>query len=306
MTPATVVLTGPGSGLGLELSRRLLVSTQVTLVVLARSLASVDAIRVDLRQEHAVRLRPLVCDMSDLGSVRSCAFRMRQDIRAGELQPPDALVLNAAVLHRDAWGVSADGIESTMATNAFGPHLLTALLSCELAPAARIVAVGSGVICPRWWHTSKSPQRGQMSVEQCEPHADGRVAYRSSKLALYFLCQTLGSIAPHDISISYFDPGLMPGTGIARHRNRLDRAYWQHVLPTIARLTGGASTTRSADALFRHLMIEDANFRGDYVRHDGLRRTDVVDTDPQALAQYFRVANEMCGLTTGDSASWWH
>jgi NAD(P)-dependent dehydrogenase (short-subunit alcohol dehydrogenase family) len=301
-----VLLTGPGSGLGLELSRKLLVNPQVTLVVLARSLASVDAIRADLRHDHAARLRPLVCDMSDLGSVRSCALRVRQDIRAGELQPLDALVLNAAVLHRDAWGVSADGIELTMATNAFGPHLLAALLSRDLACAARIVAVGSGVIYPRWWQKSKCPQRERVSAQQCEPHADGRVAYRSSKLALYLLCQILGSIAPRDISVSYFDPGLMPGTGIARHRNWLDRAYWQHVLPTMARLIGGGSIARSADALFRHLMIEEGSFRGDYVRHDGLRRTDVVDTGPRALADYFQLANEICGLSTGDSASWWH
>jgi NAD(P)-dependent dehydrogenase (short-subunit alcohol dehydrogenase family) len=300
-----VVLTGPGSGLGLELARKLLVETQVLLVVLARSHASVDALRVDLRDDQAARLRPVECDLSDLGSVRSCAMRIRHDIQAGELQPVDALVLNAAVLHRDAWGVSADGIELTMATNAFGPHLLTALLSRELGAAARIVAVGSGVICPRWWQKSNRWAGERVSAQQCRPHADGRIAYRSSKLALYFLCRILGSIAPQDMSISYFDPGLMPGTGIARHRNRVDRAYWQHVLPRVARLTGGGSIAQSADALFRHLMIEDGRFRGDYVRHDGVRRSDVVDADQQALDEYFRLANEICALDNDDSAEWW-
>jgi NAD(P)-dependent dehydrogenase (short-subunit alcohol dehydrogenase family) len=303
----TVVLTGPASGLGLHTSRLLLASTPAKLVVLVRSAASAAALRAGLPSEHAARLVPLVCDLSSFASVRSSASEISGRIRAGGLEPIDAIVLNAAVLRRDAKAVSADGIELAMATNALGPHLLVALLSRDLATRARIVAVGSGVIRRRWWRGLVPGRRPHPLplAQQCRPHNDGRAAYAFSKLALFLVCRALASRAPHSISVLYFDPGLMPGTGIARDRNSLDRAYWHHVLPYLARLNGGRSIARSADALVRQLMVEDQSFRGDYVGIDGVRRPDIDDAEPRAVADYFQSANEICGLTANEAASWW-
>jgi NAD(P)-dependent dehydrogenase (short-subunit alcohol dehydrogenase family) len=307
MTIRTVVLTGPGSGLGLHAARLLLARTPATLVVLTRSAAAAAAVHSDLTPELAARVVPLVCDVSSLASVRSSALELSGRIRSGELAPIEAIVLNAAVLRRDAYAVSADGIELTMATNALGPHLLVALLSRDLATTARVVAVGSGEILPRWWQRLRPAHRPPVLPleQQCRPHKNGRAAYASSKLALFFFCRALATVAPPGISISYFDPGLMPGTGIARDRNGLERAYWHHVLPYLAWLNGGRSIGRSADALARHLMIQNESFRGDYVGIGGVQRSDIDNADPGTVADYFRSANKICGVTADDTAPWW-
>ena len=41
-----------------------------------------------------------------------------------------------------------------------------------------------------------------------------------------------------------FDPGLMPGTGLARTQPALIRVAWKHLLPLMVRFIDGASTAK--------------------------------------------------------------
>lgn len=143
----TVVVTGPSiGGLGhhtaLELARR-----GARVVLAGRTPRKLDETVVAITEEvPAADVVPLVVDLSDLSSVRSAGAA------AQALGPIDVLVNNAGVM-----GVSGprtfDGFEMTMATNHFGPFLLTGLLLPQLAAAsadarrahgaARVVTVSS-------------------------------------------------------------------------------------------------------------------------------------------------------------------
>ena len=136
----TIVVTGPSlGGLGhhtaLELARR-----GARVVLAGRTPRKLDETAVAITDEvPAADVVPLVVDLSDLASVRSAGAA------AAALGPIDVLVNNAGVM-----GVSgprtADGFEMTMATNHFGPFLLTGLLLPQLAAAGaggRVVTVSS-------------------------------------------------------------------------------------------------------------------------------------------------------------------
>lgn len=136
----TIVVTGPSlGGLGhhtaLELARR-----GARVVLAGRTPRKLDETAVAITDEvPAADVVPLVVDLSDLASVRSAGAA------AAALGPIDVLVNNAGVM-----GVSgprtADGFEMTMATNHFGPFLLTGLLLPQLATAGaggRVVTVSS-------------------------------------------------------------------------------------------------------------------------------------------------------------------
>lgn len=139
LTGRTVVVTGPTvGGLGqftaLELARR------GARVVLAgrrpeRLAETRAAILGDVR---TAELDELVVDLSDLSSVRRAAAE------AAGLGPVHVLVNNAGVMgtpyHR-----TADGLELQLATNHFGPFLLTGLLLPQLVASedARVVSVSS-------------------------------------------------------------------------------------------------------------------------------------------------------------------
>lgn len=135
----TVVVTGVTiGGLGhhaaLELARR-----GARVVLAGRTPAKVEETEAEIRREVAdADLVTLQVDLADLTSVRRAADS------AASLGAIDVLLNNAGVMatpHR----LTADGLELQMATNHFGPFLLTGLLLPQLASsgAGRVVTVSS-------------------------------------------------------------------------------------------------------------------------------------------------------------------
>jgi NAD(P)-dependent dehydrogenase (short-subunit alcohol dehydrogenase family) len=135
----TIVVTGcTVGGIGhhtaLELARR-----GARVVLAGRSETKLaDTERAIREQAQHAALERLVVDLADLGSVRKAAAQ------AGSLGPIDVLVNNAGVM-APPYSRTVDGLESQLATNHFGPFLLTGLLLPQLVAsnAARVVTVSS-------------------------------------------------------------------------------------------------------------------------------------------------------------------
>ena len=68
-----------------------------------------------------------------------------------------------------------------------------------------------------------------------------------------------------------FDPGLMPGTELARERSALMRFAWKRAMPALRGVVAGVSSPeRSAGAMLRvALSLADAYESGDYVEFTG-------------------------------------
>jgi NAD(P)-dependent dehydrogenase (short-subunit alcohol dehydrogenase family) len=135
----TIVVTGPTiGGLGfhtaLELARR-----GARVVLAGRTPAKLDEAEQRIRDEvPAAELDRLVVDLSDLESVRHAGGQ------AATLGPIDVLVNNAGVMGTP-YQRTRDGLELQLATNHFGPFLLTGLLLPQLVASddARVVTVSS-------------------------------------------------------------------------------------------------------------------------------------------------------------------
>lgn len=135
----TVLVTGTTvGGLGqftaLELARR-----GARVVLAGRRAERVAETRAAILEEvPSATLESLVVDLSDLGSVRRAAAE------AAGFGPIDVLVNNAGVMGTP-YERTADGLELQMATNHFGPFLLTGLLLPQLVASgdATVVAVSS-------------------------------------------------------------------------------------------------------------------------------------------------------------------
>ncbi|PVG84289.1 short-chain dehydrogenase [Nocardioides gansuensis] len=125
-TGRTIVVTGPSLG-GIGYHTALELTRKGARVVLAgRSEEKLAAADAAIRKEvHDAALEHLVVDLADLSSVR------RAGAAAVVLGRIDVLVNNAGIMatpHR----LTVDGLESQMATNHFGPFLLTGLLLPQL------------------------------------------------------------------------------------------------------------------------------------------------------------------------------
>lgn len=125
---------GLGFHVALELARR-----GGRVVLAGRSQDNLDTARARITSEvPAADLETLVVDLADLDAVRRAA-----GVAAG-LGPIHCLVNNAGVMATPERR-TADGLDLQLATNHFGPFLLTGLLLPQLVAAgdARVVAVSS-------------------------------------------------------------------------------------------------------------------------------------------------------------------
>jgi len=138
-TGRTIIVTGTTvGGLGhftaLELARR-----GARVVLAGRTASKIADTESAIRTAvPTARLEQLTIDLSDLASVRSAAAA------ASSYGPIDVLVNNAGVMGT-SYTRTGDGLEMQLATNHFGPFLLTGLLLPQLVASGhgRVVAVSS-------------------------------------------------------------------------------------------------------------------------------------------------------------------
>lgn len=139
LTGKTAVITGPSlNGVGfhtaLEMAR---VGAQVVLA--GRTWSKLDAAEAAIRAEvSGARTEKVAIDLSDLTSVRAGAAAI------ADVAPVDVLVNNAGIMATPPER-TVDGLERQLATNHFGPFLLTGLLLPAIVEsgAGRVVTVTS-------------------------------------------------------------------------------------------------------------------------------------------------------------------
>ncbi|KAJ9616883.1 hypothetical protein H2200_000603 [Cladophialophora chaetospira] len=233
----SILITGGTTGVGFyaaaEIARN---CPDHCIVIASRKDAdqSAKAINDKLRQNN-VQFLPL--DLGDLKNVRSFVETWKEK----HFPPLSALILNAGLQFPHEIHYTADGFEATFGINHVGHALLFHLLQPYLAHEARIVITASGTHDPA--QKSGLPDAKYATAEELahptgkELTVDGRGRYSNSKLCnilwTYALARRLEKLPGKKWTVVAFDPGLMPGTGLAREYNAFLRFLWHHVLPPI-------------------------------------------------------------------------
>ena len=139
MSGKTCLITGGTSGIGKETAVGLAM-LGATVIIAGRDEARGAAAREQIRQRVPdAQAQVITADLSSLAEVRRLAEQILA--RYGRL---DVLVNNAGVISMRRQ-LTADGLETTFATNHLGPFLLTSLLSglLERSAPARVVTLSS-------------------------------------------------------------------------------------------------------------------------------------------------------------------
>ncbi|KAH7140009.1 hypothetical protein B0J13DRAFT_69541 [Dactylonectria estremocensis] len=239
----SVIVTGGTANLGYHAALTIAKSHPDYLVVLSSRSdkdKAADAINKSLGQDNAVFI-PL--DLASLANVREYAKQWKTK----GYPPIQMLLLNAGLQFPGALTKTMDGIEATFGVNHVGHALLFHLLCPHLADTARIVLTSSGTHDPAM--KSGLPDAVYDSAENlAHPPASmtnvpGRQRYASSKLANVLWAYALARRLPHrTMSVNAFDPGLMPGTGLAREGSGVEKFLWLRVMPCVMPLLRVAVT----------------------------------------------------------------
>ncbi len=170
-TGRRALVTGVTSGIGtktaLELAR-----AGAEVVLAARSQDKLRRTRAQLEdQVPGAVLREMLVDVSDMQSVRRAAERVH------EVGPIDVLVNNAGVMAPPHQRTD-DGFELQLATNHFGPFLLTGLLLPQLVDsgAGRVVAVASQAHRLARRAPLKDPRREPVRYSRWGSYAQSKLA----------------------------------------------------------------------------------------------------------------------------------
>ncbi|KAK9453677.1 hypothetical protein V1511DRAFT_489535 [Dipodascopsis uninucleata] len=237
MAERSVLVTGGTTGIGYYTSLRIArqyPSYQVILASRTDSQLSAATINKTLGQNNSSFMQ---LDLGSLKNVRAFA----DEWKAKKLPPIEFLFLNAGVQFAGDVSYSVDGFEETFAINHLGHALLFSLLYPYLADDARILVTSSGTHDPEQ-KTLIPDAKYNTAEELAHPKAktakNPRQRYSSSKLvnvlwsyALNRRLRIVNEKYAKNLTVADFDPGLMPGTKLARDAPLPIRVLFRYVMP---------------------------------------------------------------------------
>jgi light-dependent protochlorophyllide reductase len=258
-----VLITGGNSGIGFEAARALARDGWHVVIASrdrAASARAVATLRADAGHDG-------IDEMGlDLGS--TAAIRQFAKEWGARGLPLHALVCNAG-LQMTHLARSAEGAELTFAVNHLGHFLLVNLLLDALRASApsRVVVVASGVHDPA---LRTGMPKADVPDVACLPANggpidrpfQGRLAYVNSKLCnlwfTYELVRRLEAAGIAGVAVHAYEPGFVPGSGLARDYPRAVRWIWYNVLPRVLAMLPFASTAPRSGAALAKVVTDPA------------------------------------------------
>ena len=278
MARRVYVLTGATSGMGLQIARRLARRTGAQLIAGARNPDTATALKAAVPADQLLIL-PL--DVSRLSSTAAFAAAVKQWLGGqGRLA---GIICNAGLQLLGPSRLTEDGVDESFATNHLGHFALVNALMGHLADGAVVVTTGSGSHNPDdrlakmfGFRGADFPDAASVALGKTSRPGDDKLLgmdrYATGKLCDILYAYDLASRVPSTrVRFFCFDPGLMPGTGLARDRSAVERFGWRFVMPLFGPFMSGVSSpAKSARAMVDKLLLSPTAYpSGSYVEFTG-------------------------------------
>ncbi len=266
----TAIVTGGNSGLGYHCAKTIAANPEWQVILACRNLdkaaKAVDRLNA-ISSNNNVEAMSL--DLASLASVR----RFAQALVAKDRPPLRALICNAGLQRVTGTTYTEDGFEATFGVNHLGHFLLVNLLLSQLVTPARIILVSSGthdparktgMVAPQYRHPKCLAYPDLKATAGENSGTIGRRYYTTSKLCNVYCAyefsrrlRSQGHSTPdHPIVVNAFDPGLMPGSGLARDYSWLQQFLWYFILPGLTVLSPYINTPPAAGRALARLALD--------------------------------------------------
>ena len=263
------IITGPTSGFGYRTALEL--AKHGTVVLVGRDQGKLDKVQKTIERagQHAV---PVVCDLSDLASVRRAAAEIIA------LRRPLAGLVNNAGIGQMRATKNAQGWDTVFATNHLGPIALTEALMPHLPDGANVVFICSGVEDPERKPAVVAGFRGgrYISAEasargEWKPGGSARPgfdAYATSKQCNLATVMAFARETPR-LRFNAVEPGFSPATGLSRDANVLLRFLGKYVLSLPAPFIKYWSTPARGGKVITNALLNESGGTGVYYDERG-------------------------------------
>lgn len=285
----TLVMTGAGRGIGRSAAETILkYDPTIHLVVLARG-DSGHSLACDLgKGGRSVSSKS--ADLASLSSVRSATAEIVAELQSGELPPLHGFVGNAGVQYTNALTKGAEGHEATFTVNVLANHILIRTLEEHFVPESRITITVSdthfgdlkhnmGMVPGPVWQAPEVLAKTS-AFDKPATTVAGRTAYSTSKLAAIYLVHEYARRFPKGVDVVSYNPGFVPGTGLARNADPISRFLMASVMPLMA-LTSMATSQKNAGRYLANVVVGKTEApTGSYVDRATVNRSSNESYDP--------------------------
>lgn len=299
MTGRSILITGGNTGLGAHTAQTL-AQRGWTVVIACRNTPSGQQTAQHIHALTGAEVHVLKLDLSDLHDISRHATELKTRLDSAQLPPLHAIIANAGLQHDSAQERTAQGFESTFGVNHLGHVHLIQQLFPALQEPGQIILVSSGTHNPAQQDFMAFPAPYDQSARAlafpdqfplpARNDADaGKRRYSTSKLANVQTALHLARKFQQEgrqITVQAFDPGMMPGTNLARQYPPFLRWGWHHLMPVFTRTHAATVSTppRSGAHLAALLEPPFSTQTGLYFRQGG-RHHQPFSEPPSALAQ---------------------
>jgi NAD(P)-dependent dehydrogenase (short-subunit alcohol dehydrogenase family) len=222
-----------------------------------------------------------------------------------------SLINNAGIQNIGQTQTTKDGFERTFAVNHLGPLYLTLLLLPLMETNANITFTASDTHDPLQKTGIENPAYTSGKDLAYPKETDekksmvGQRRYSTSKLCNVMTAYELQRhLANGGIRVNAFDPGMVPGTGLAKNYPPLLKFIWNNVMPILTYFKRNTNTAKKSGSRLANLTHAQVykNIKGKYFS-DGKVINSSADSYNQSYQQdLWRTSIELLGIKQNETS----
>jgi NAD(P)-dependent dehydrogenase (short-subunit alcohol dehydrogenase family) len=243
----TIIITGANSGIGYECAMQMAkLAPKEVIIIACRNITAGNLAAEKIREATGhINLKCMELNLASLQSIRDFEIAFAKTNH----KEISALINNAGSQNIGETAYTKDGFEITFGTNHLGGFYLTKLLTPYLVSGASVTFTASDTHDPLT-KTGIEPPVYTSGHELAFPQKTtekattiGQRRYSTSKLCNVMTTYLYhGKLAPHGIRVNAFDPGMVPGTGLAKNYPAILRFVWNNIMPILTHFKKNTNT----------------------------------------------------------------
>jgi NAD(P)-dependent dehydrogenase (short-subunit alcohol dehydrogenase family) len=305
----SIIITGANSGIGFECAMQMAKLAPDDQIILAcRNVqAGNEAIqKIKQKTNH----KNLICLSLNLASLQSI-----RDFKDAFLQLRDtaiiALVNNAGLQNIVKTAYTKDGFEITFGTNHLGGFYLTLLLLPYIEKKGSITFTASDTHDPSAKTAIEPPvftSGRALAYPKESSEKDsivGQRRYSTSKLCNVMTTYILHEkLADKSIRVNAFDPGLTPGTGLAKSYPAHLRFAWNNIMPVLKFFRKNTNSPATSGSRLANLAMNTAlsHLTGIYYSDGKVTKSSIDSYNKAYQVDLWKSSVELTGIRQQDTS----